>query len=500
MKRYFINNRLKVITISLLILIIGLASFLRFYQIGKLSFWQDEISTFNFSKGDLTHVIKSIKQDINMSLYYVLAHFWMQLFPTASDGTLRTLSALFSIASIPIVFLLGRTINSDQKKGVAIGLIAAFLVAVNAYQIQYAQEFRSYSLTILLTLLSTYFFIKTIENPGAKFRWSIPYTLVTAASVYCHLFAAIIIAAQAVTLPILFFPKKRQILSGRKLLFCGIGIAYLLLPVLTIAYIKGSHQIGWITQPTFETVKEFFIEVTGNQGESLAIVYLLLGVIGFVFGVKFENQKNFFTRWKFWLMASCFIFPIFSALIISKVIVPIFVKRYLIYILPYLAILAAAGIMSIVFLGKKARYLSASVGIIVLILFTFLSSKGVQNYYNNFQKEDWRGEAQILASKCSDSLRLYYVTSTDVNFLYYQPSLYSQDAKQWNNILKNNLDINDYASGLSKRYEQVCLVLSQPSKRDKIKLQILQTALLKEFPKDDLIKFTPGMRVEIYSQ
>ena len=63
MKNCLIHYRLRIVTIGLLILIIGLGSFLRFYHIGKLSFWLDEAFKFINSKGS---IIEAIKEDSNI--------------------------------------------------------------------------------------------------------------------------------------------------------------------------------------------------------------------------------------------------------------------------------------------------------------------------------------------------------------------------------------------------------------------------------------------------
>src|SRR3989344_899680 len=79
-----------VVTIVLLVIVTMVAAFLRFYQIGKLSFWNDEIASFKLA----THSLKELwPREMNMSLYYLIIHFWIQIFPNASEGTLRVISA-----------------------------------------------------------------------------------------------------------------------------------------------------------------------------------------------------------------------------------------------------------------------------------------------------------------------------------------------------------------------------------------------------------------------
>jgi uncharacterized membrane protein len=495
---FLTHNRSKVVTLILLIFIVGLGSFLRFYQIGKLSFWLDEAITFINSKGNL---ITAVKRDPNMSLYWFLAHYWIRIFPNASNGMLRALSAIFSIASIPAVFLLGKTMVADQKKAAVIGLIAAFLITINAYHIEYAQEFRSYSLTFLLTTLSTFLLIKTIEDPGQKYLWPIGYTLVTAAAVYSHLFALILVAAQAVSLPILFLDKKKRSFTLKRILFCEVGIAGLILPVAYAAYRQGSGQISWIPEPSVKIVKQFLQNMSGYAGGmSLIYLYLAFVCIGILAGLGVGSRQDLLTRWKFTLLAGSLFLPVVAALVVSKILLPVFISRYLLYVMTYMVVLAAFGIVTIGSFGKKSKVLRSiftTAEIAGLVLCVHFSTMGIQSYYENAKKEDWRAATQFLATKCFDSLRLYYAPYMEVPAIYYNPSLISQLSPKWYQ-LSNNPNSNEIADKFPGEYDQVCLILSHDS--DKKQEQIILDSILKKYPNvSTTFKFYGG-EIEIFSR
>jgi hypothetical protein len=157
-------------------------------------------------------------------------------------------------------------------------------------------------------------------------------------------------------------------------------------------------------------------------------------------------------------------------LIISFFIAPIFTPKYALYVLPYLVVIAATGIMFLASRGwerKKYRYLCVPVGIAVLVLVALLSTIGIRSYYDDYQKTDWRKATHFLATRCSESLRLYYAPYVDLGVLRYSSSLGSQEAKWWNNILKNNPDSDELAASLPDKYEQVCLVYSYPGNLQK---------------------------------
>ncbi len=97
----------------------------------------------------------------NPPLYYVLAWGWSKLFGTGEAG-LRSLSALFGAATIPLAYLIGKDLLSRRA-----GLITAALVALNPMLIWYSQEARSYALLVLLCAASLLFFLRARRSGEA---------------------------------------------------------------------------------------------------------------------------------------------------------------------------------------------------------------------------------------------------------------------------------------------------------------------------------------------
>jgi 4-amino-4-deoxy-L-arabinose transferase-like glycosyltransferase len=125
-------------------------------------------------------------------LYYTLAWGWSHLFGLGEVG-LRSLSAIFGLATILVVFLIGRELFSRRA-----AVIAAALAACNPDLFWYAQEARSYPLFILLTATALYFFVRTLRRPsrGAFAGWAIA----SALALSTHYFAAFTIGPEALWL------------------------------------------------------------------------------------------------------------------------------------------------------------------------------------------------------------------------------------------------------------------------------------------------------------
>jgi mannosyltransferase len=495
---WFEKNFSSIVMYGFLADIIVLASFLRFYQIGRLSFWNDEIFQFQVATNSFKNIFSA---DPYMSLFTLFIHLLINIFPNRSETFFRSISAIFSIASIPVVFLLGRKFGVNRKQSIAIGLTAAFLVTINAFHIQYAQEFRSYSLVFLLTSISTFLLIKAVEQPDNS-HYLVWYTITNVAAAYCHLFATVIIVSQIITMPFLFSAGKKYHFFLKRIVFIGITMFFLILPIVIIAYKNGASNVSWIVKPTFKNIVSLSIEVAGNQGMSLLVYYLSVLVVGLFVYIKFLFQKDIILNWKFTLIVNCLFLPVIMVYLVSRIITPIFVDRYLLLIMPYAAILAAVGITAIVTSGWKKpidRIATSIVGIIVAVEFVSLSIAGIHNYFGDYQKEDWRKISQFMMNKCENSYRLYYMTYLEKNAIYYNDKLKSQ-ALDWDDFLQSNPNSEKIVSYLPHGYGQLCLVLGHIiNTNNKLQSSVIQTAIQTKFSKQIEYKYNT-IDIIVYSQ
>jgi mannosyltransferase len=174
----------------LLLAIVLVGSFLRIYLLGALSIWYDEMFSIVVAKNSLSGVVTAAAtSDVHPPLYYFLLHYWILAFGE-SDVVIRLLSAIFGIFAIPMVYLVGRTIFSEE-----IGLVAAFVTAVSPLNVYYSQEARMYSLLVLLTLLSMYFFILLMRGTY-RITLYIGYVIATILLLYAHAYGFFVVFAQ----------------------------------------------------------------------------------------------------------------------------------------------------------------------------------------------------------------------------------------------------------------------------------------------------------------
>jgi len=243
--------------LTLVGLIAGAAA-LRFAGLGIQSYHHDEVITamrvIPGSFGQMLHEVRV--SESNPPLYYVLAWGWAKAFGR-DEFELRSLSALFGTAVVPVAFLIGRRLASRRA-----GLILAAIAAVNPMLIWYSQEARSYALLVLFCALSLYFFLRALDYARGS---DLALWAASSALALCsHYFAMFPVAIEAIWLLVALRSFWRQVLPALAL----VGATGAALAPLLSAQVNATH-IGWIEKsplPTrfLEVGTSFLIGETGH--------------------------------------------------------------------------------------------------------------------------------------------------------------------------------------------------------------------------------------------
>jgi 4-amino-4-deoxy-L-arabinose transferase-like glycosyltransferase len=230
----------------------------RFASLGVQSYHHDEVITAARAiPGSFGHMLSQVKtSESNPPLYYVLAWGWAKAFGTGEVG-LRSLTALFGAATVPIAYLIGRELASRRA-----GLIAAAIVAVNPMMIWYSQEARSYALLVFFGALSLLFFARSLRTRSD--RDLVLWALASALALLSHYFAFFVVGIEAVWLLVALRTRRAEALVAVGAVTV-VGLA--LLPLLT-AQTNPVH-IGWIEHSSlstrvFETGVSFLAGETGH--------------------------------------------------------------------------------------------------------------------------------------------------------------------------------------------------------------------------------------------
>lgn len=139
---------------ALALLILLLATAVRFHALGRQSFWNDEGNTARLSERSVRLILEGTASDIHPPLYYLILSGWQKLVGT-SEFALRSFSAFAGVLTVLFTIQLGRWLD-----GWRVGLVAGLFTAVSPPLIYYSQEARMYSLLGLLAVASTYVFVQ----------------------------------------------------------------------------------------------------------------------------------------------------------------------------------------------------------------------------------------------------------------------------------------------------------------------------------------------------
>ncbi len=176
----------------------ALAAAIRFPTLGLQSYRHDEAVTagrvlVSSLPGTMHRVWTS---ESTPPLYYLLAWAWSHLFGVREVG-LRSLSAVFGTATVPLACLAGRELVG-RRVGVAVGAI----VAVSPILVWYSQDARAYALLILFATAALVFFLRALRGGAARdLGWWAAFSALALASHYFAFFplaveVAILLAAE----------------------------------------------------------------------------------------------------------------------------------------------------------------------------------------------------------------------------------------------------------------------------------------------------------------
>ncbi|MGK7930103.1 MAG: glycosyltransferase family 39 protein [Microcystaceae cyanobacterium] len=261
-----------------------LGTILRFTNLTAKPPWTDEFATMVFSLGNrfegiplnqvisgetfltpliinsqttITDVINLIlDKDNHPPLYFVLSHLWTKLFSSQGEMVslwgMRSLSVIFGIVSIPLVYWVGKKILKSSM----IGHFSAAIIAVSPYGVFIAQEARHYTLAILFVIASIGCFIQAFEKLTNReflsYQLIFIWIIVNSLGLSVHYFLGLVIIAEALSLMLLFLLKLR----GKRVYFkpwlsliwvaLGTATSGLIWVYLSLSKGYGNEMIAWI--------------------------------------------------------------------------------------------------------------------------------------------------------------------------------------------------------------------------------------------------------------
>jgi mannosyltransferase len=357
-----------------LILLFAAGTALRFAHLAAKPFWFDECFSVEVNRIGWRNFLHLLWwREANMSLYYLLLRAWLSVVPDDRQGEffIRSLSVVIAMATLPAIYWLARLLY-DRR----VALIAAALFTFNAYSVRYAQEARSYALFLLLATLSSCFFVLWLRRPVQ--RSLLGYILASILAVYAHFYALLLVVAHWLVLRLLgrpdLGPGYDSNLLPRQIRRAGKTIGIAVLPLLIFAVKTGAGPIRWIPRPGLHDILGFFEHLAGSNSWPLVALYAIAGLAAIArLGTKLWARDQSWETWRCRFLLIWLAFPVALTIFLSLAR-PVFLARYMIFCLPPLLTLAAAGLARL-----RQSWMLAS----ALTLMLFLSLQGVFFVYTN---------------------------------------------------------------------------------------------------------------------
>ena len=304
------------------LIIIGF--YLRFNNLGNLSFWVDEVTTTYAAIGILqqgTPVFPSGMPYTRSILNTSLIAFFFKIFGI-SEFSARIVSVIFGTLTIPLVYLMGAKVANKR-----VGLLAAVLITFSVWEILWAREARMYAQFQFFYLLTAYLFFLGLERNNLK---ALLFSVIAFICAFLSHRLALTFLPVAFIYILLYkreVLKIRYVVSGI-LISAGLALVYMIIRGKTpFEYIPSSAPI-WGQKPFY------FYALTPD----LRILFILV-VVGIIISMilwkveVFENKNS-----NSYLLLNFFIPFIILSLNLWKA------PRYAFYIFPLLVLSASYAI------------------------------------------------------------------------------------------------------------------------------------------------------------
>jgi uncharacterized membrane protein len=311
---------------------------LRLWNLTTYGLWFDEAFSHKAAQLGWSELLSYVLADIvHPPLFYLLLKLWIGV-GGESLLWLKLLPVLTSVVTLVPFSLL----CTELKLTAAETNIALFLVAVNAFLIQYAQELRMYSLVVFLTLWSLWLFVKLVKAEGRQKRILVGLFAVNLLLAYTHYFGWLVVGTEALYL---LLRKRRYFwlfaISVAGLVLCYAPWAYL---VFQAVVAKGGRRNAGLEPGNLSDVIWHFATLHGTfdirRTTLLGLILFGLPLLWLTWRVLKRKQQ---ASLALPVLFSFSFMPVIFTFLFSSFVQPIWTDRYLIIsAIPYIILIAVA--------------------------------------------------------------------------------------------------------------------------------------------------------------
>jgi 4-amino-4-deoxy-L-arabinose transferase-like glycosyltransferase len=220
----------------LLLAILLLAFALRCYRLDYQELRGDEVFGYFFSLRPLDEIAPAtltLHEPHPVASYY-LQHFWLN-WAGHNEFALRFTSLWFGVLAVALLYSLGRQLLKAEA-----AILAALLLVVSPYAIWHSQDARMYSMSLALTLASTWLMVRWLQRQQVAV--ALGYVIVSWLALHTHYFAAFVLLVQNLFMLFRLIGRRRLTITDINWFILQATIAFFYGPwLLAVRSILGNY-------------------------------------------------------------------------------------------------------------------------------------------------------------------------------------------------------------------------------------------------------------------
>ncbi|MEA3505589.1 MAG: glycosyltransferase family 39 protein, partial [Bacteroidota bacterium] len=395
----FLSEHLKVINRAIVIIVLLLAAFVRFYHYDAWSLSNDELSAIIRLQFDcFDDLIQfGVKPDFHPSGVQVFLFYYAKLFGDSATAV-RIPFVISGILSVVLLFFLARRWFGETS-----ALFASSALAFLEFPLLFSQIARPYSFGLMLILLAAILVDRVVFNEKKNNLWFYTFLLAVtwALLMYNHYYS--FLTAGFLGLGVLFYTPKNRI---KYLVSSAVVAVILFIPHVnvTIYHLSKGGVESWLAKPDNDWLFLHILYVFNNS------LWLLFGVMAAVVCMVFKEKKKLS---KYFVISLIVFFgALFTGFLYSKYVSAIIQHSTMLFVLPFL--------LMVVF----SRFRESVVNTVLLIVFIgalLVSLFGVDNFYKKQHFGEFKEVAEIIEHWNSNynGKILNICSANDVDYLNY---------------------------------------------------------------------------------
>ncbi len=401
----------------------GLA--LRLWELGVMGLAYDEAATALMARATPAAIVVFHWRAAfeHPPLWQLTMAGWSAVFGQG-EAVLRLLPALAGALAIPLTWWWVRRLWPAER---ARRIWAAALVALSPALVLYSQEARMYTLVVALALLSLIALHALASRP--RLTTILIFAGVNWLMTGFHYYSILLVGVEALFLSLLALRRRAwgdgaRWLAAVVLALTPIALWMALAPGFhdTLRVVTGNLGGAETSISAWEFLSSLWRDLTFGairwQPEVAVVGFALapLAVIGLAATtipetVRFRDDRGF-TPWS-WLVALAALLP----LALSVLFAPALAARYILFVLPAIYVLAAAGI---VWLGRQSLALGLAGATLALVV----AWLGMSFYFTSYTKSEYREMAAFLeANRQPGEAVMLYAPRQHLLARYYLPGV-----------------------------------------------------------------------------